>query len=313
MTEELRIPVTGGELAVTDYGGPGRTVVLVHSVGYSSDVWRRFAPLLAESSRVLAVDLRGHGQSTAQLSEVLEIAADLETLVADLDLRCPVLIGHQYGGGVAAVIASLSPLLWGGLCVIDSPVTSSQAEYRGLLDIVSSEPVRDELANRFAFGASGVGEQSRERFLQEAGRRMADDWLSLPRVGSEDYQLSRSVLTNPETGEWVRQPTRRTVELLTTVDDRFPVPGRELLERVIAPVWVLQPDDGEYGDGFDEVTAMAAGRLGWATTRLPGGSFMAHTHPEVLRDALVTLLSSLPKQQEPDRHSLTDRARPTET
>lgn len=196
MTEELRIPVTGGELAVTDYGGPGRTVVLVHSVGYSSDVWRRFAPLLAESSRVLAVDLRGHGQSTAQLSEVLEIAADLETLVADLDLRCPVLIGHQYGGGVAAVIASLSPLLWGGLCVIDGPVTSSQAEYRGLLDIVSSEPVRDELANRFAFGASGVGEQSRERFLQEAGRRMADDWLSLPRVGSEDYQLSRSVLTN---------------------------------------------------------------------------------------------------------------------
>ena len=94
---------------------------------------------------------------------------------------------------------------------------------------------------------------------------------------------------------------------------RFPVPGRELLERIIAPVWVLQPDDGEYGDGFDEVTAMAAGRLGWATTRLPGGSFMAHTHPEVLRDALVTLLSSLPKQHEPDRHSLTDRARPTET
>lgn len=55
---------------------------------------------------------------------------------------------------------------------------------------------------------------------------------------------------------------------------------------------MLQPEDGEYGDGFDEVTAMAAGRLGWATTRLPGGSFMAHTHPEVLRDALVTLLSS---------------------
>lgn len=58
---------------------------------------------------------------------------------------------------------------------------------------------------------------------------------------------------------------------------------------------------------------MAAGRLGWATTRLPGGSFMAHTHPEVLRDALVTLLSSLPKQQEPDRGHLADRARRTDT
>lgn len=40
---------------------------------------------------------------------------------------------------------------------------------------------------------------------------------------------------------------------------------------------------------------------------------MAHTHPEVLRDALVTLLSSLPKQQEPDRASLADRSRRPQT
>lgn len=309
MVIDLQIPVSGGHLAVRDYGGPDRTVVLVHSVGYSCDVWRRFAPLLAGNARVLAVDLRGHGQSTAQVESVGDLVADFEVLVAELDLRCPVIVGHQYGGGIAAAVAAMYPLLWGGLCVIDSPVIATQSEYRELLEVFSSQPVRDELVRRFRLGATGQGVESRDRFATEAGREMSRDWLSVPLLGKENYTLIRSIVTDERTGRWLRQPTEETVARLTTLDADFPLmPGRELLERVAAPVWVLQPESGEYGHGFEQMEELAATRLGWAATKVPGGSFVSHTDPEVMRDALVALLAMLPQQAEPEQSTRWDLA-----
>lgn len=222
MVDELRIPVSGGELAVRDYGGPGRTVVLVHSVGYSSDVWRRFAPLLAQSHRVLAVDLRGHGQTTAQVDVVDDVVADFERLVAVLELRCPVIVGHQYGGGVAAAVAAAYPLLWGGLCLIDSPAIGPREDYLGLMQIFASESMLDELVARFALGAEGHGPEALEAFLESRGVPMATDWLSVPRVGGNDYSLLRAILRDGS-GGWVRQPTRQTVLRLTEIAD-FPTP-----------------------------------------------------------------------------------------
>lgn len=298
--EDLRIEVPGGHIAVRDYGGAGRTVVLVHSVGYSCDVWRRLAPLLSGSARVLAVDLRGHGQSTAQVDTVADLVADFERLVAALALRCPVLVGHQYGGGIAAAVAARYPLLWGGLCVIDSPVIGTQAEYRELLDLFSTPAVSADLARRFRLGVCGQGIASRDEFCERAGEEMSRDWLSVPRLSFDNYSVRRSVLTDEATGRWERQPNMETVARLTKLGTDFPLmPGRELLERVAAPVWVLQPEAGEYGQGFDEIEALARTRLGWAAVRMKGSSFVAHTQPEVVRDALVTLLSQLPTQREP--------------
>lgn len=298
MVDELRIPVSGGELAVRDYAGPGRAVVLVHSVGYSSDVWRRFAPLLAQSHRVLAVDLRGHGQSTAQVDSVADVVADFERLVAALELRCPVIVGHQYGGGVAAAVAAAYPLLWGGLCLIDSPAVGPREDYLGLMQIFASESMLDELVARFALGEQGHGPEALQAFLQSRGVPMATDWLSVPRVGGNDYSLLRAILRDGF-GGWVRQPTRQTVLRLTDIAD-FPfAPGRELLERVVAPVWALQPTAGEYGQGFEQFALLASTRVGWVARSLYGGSFVAHTDPQLLRGALVALLARLPQQGEP--------------
>ncbi|WP_226346833.1 alpha/beta fold hydrolase [Agilicoccus flavus] len=91
-------------------------------------------------ARVLAVDLRGHGQSTCELDSPDQLVADFERLVIDLDLRCPVILGHQYGGGIAAAVTAAYPLLWGALCVVDSPVISPQANYLGVWS--SSRPPR---------------------------------------------------------------------------------------------------------------------------------------------------------------------------
>lgn len=36
---EVLVPVDGGELATTDYGGSGRPMIFIHSPGYSARQW----------------------------------------------------------------------------------------------------------------------------------------------------------------------------------------------------------------------------------------------------------------------------------
>lgn len=296
MPREVRVPVEGGELAVTDYGGPGRAVVLVHSAGYASDVWMRFAPLLAQHTRVLAVDLRGHGQSTCELRSVDQLISDFERLVAELDLRCPIIVGHQYGGGIAAAVVAARPWLWGGLCVIDSPVTGPQADYLDLLAMFHTPEMLDDLADRFLLGEEGSDDESYEKFTERAAETMADDWLSFPGTDRYHFNISRMVL-HDESGHWERRPTRRTLANITAMTSEFPlVPGRELLTRSASPVWVLQPTNGDYGQGFDEVAQMAEEQSRWAARRVRGDAFVAVSRPRELCDALVELLAQLPPQ-----------------
>ena len=70
--QESRVPVSGGDLAVVDYGGSGPDVILIHSVGHCSAVWEDVAAALGEDAHVVALDLRGHGQSSAEADEADE-------------------------------------------------------------------------------------------------------------------------------------------------------------------------------------------------------------------------------------------------
>ncbi len=97
----------------------------------------------------------------------------------------------------------------------------------------------------------------------------------------------------------MRRPTPRTIQRMTTFDPDFPlVPGRELLERSVPPVWVVQPLQGDYGDGFGEMSELAARRPGWAALSTSGGSFVGYTQPELLADTVAGLLATLPGHHE---------------
>ena len=91
----------GGELHVVEAGTPeGRPVVLLHGVTLQWWVWSALLPLLADRYRVVAWDMRGHGESRAGSDGVsLEATADdLATLLRELDLQDAVLVGHSMGG-----------------------------------------------------------------------------------------------------------------------------------------------------------------------------------------------------------------------
>ncbi len=88
--------------------GNGSPLLLIHGFGTSTFTWRFVAPELAKTHRVIAVDLKGFGQSDKPFDEhysVYDQAELLAQLIEEKDLRNLTLVGHSFGGGVALLLA----------------------------------------------------------------------------------------------------------------------------------------------------------------------------------------------------------------
>ena len=88
--------------------GKGAPVLLIHGFGPSTYTWRHVAPELAKTHRVIAVDLKGFGQSDKPFDSrysVFDQAELLAQLIVDKDLRNLTLVGHSFGGGIALLLA----------------------------------------------------------------------------------------------------------------------------------------------------------------------------------------------------------------
>jgi non-heme chloroperoxidase len=91
----------GTDIFYKDWGS-GQPIVFHHGWPLSGDDWdTQMLYFLAQGYRVIAHDRRGHGRSTqsAKGHEMNTYAADVAELVAKLDLRDAIHIGHSTGGG----------------------------------------------------------------------------------------------------------------------------------------------------------------------------------------------------------------------
>ncbi len=90
--------------------GDGPLLVLVHGLTESHHAWDPLVPDLATDHTVLAVDLRGHGESAAAAPyDPANLAGDVAAAVDAAGLADPVVIGHSMGGVVVTAYASLHP------------------------------------------------------------------------------------------------------------------------------------------------------------------------------------------------------------
>ena len=91
----------GIEIYYEDHGA-GLPVVLIHGYPLSGRAWDKQVPVLLEAGhRVITYDRRGFGKSSQPVVgyDYDTFAADLNTLLEYLDLRCAVLVGHSMGTG----------------------------------------------------------------------------------------------------------------------------------------------------------------------------------------------------------------------
>ncbi len=95
-----RVPVSdGGEIRVVERGS-GTPLLLVHGITLAAEIWAYQLDDLSDRYRVLALDLRGHGESRAGTGGygISRLARDLAEVMEGLDLTGAVIAGHSMGG-----------------------------------------------------------------------------------------------------------------------------------------------------------------------------------------------------------------------
>jgi pimeloyl-ACP methyl ester carboxylesterase len=99
-------------------------VVFVH--GWMGDHQAMLPQILhfAKTRRVVAVHLRGHGDSEAPVQEytMAGFADDIAWQCRQLGLEKPLVVGHSLGGAIALEVAGRHPDLASGIVMIDSVV-----------------------------------------------------------------------------------------------------------------------------------------------------------------------------------------------
>ncbi len=119
MTHLLDLP--GGRLAYSDEG-TGPLVIAVPGMGDLRSTYRFLAPKLASAGfRVVAFDLRGHGESSVRWDDysVDAVAGDILALIRSLDAGPAHVIGNSMAGGAAALAAAREPSAIRSLVLVD--------------------------------------------------------------------------------------------------------------------------------------------------------------------------------------------------
>jgi long-chain acyl-CoA synthetase len=92
--------------------GAEETIVFVHGYAGCVETWEYQINHFARQYRVVAPDLRGHGQSDAPFTEytMAELVDDVNTIAEKLDLpERFILVGHSFGGSICVEYANAYP------------------------------------------------------------------------------------------------------------------------------------------------------------------------------------------------------------
>jgi pimeloyl-ACP methyl ester carboxylesterase len=147
MTEgdDARTPGAGGYAPVNglnmyyEIHGTGRPLVLLHGAYMTIDMFGELLPTLAETRRVIAVELQGHGH-TADVDRPLsyeQMADDVAALLRHLEIEEADTFGYSTGGGVALQVAIRHPEVVRKLVVASASYTS-EGMHPELLEMIPS-------------------------------------------------------------------------------------------------------------------------------------------------------------------------------
>jgi pimeloyl-ACP methyl ester carboxylesterase len=127
--DNARCVVNGLGLHFLDWQSTDREpVLLLHGALLQAHVWDFFGLELRQRCHIRALDLPGHGDSDwapdGDYSRA-RVAADVAALIEKLNLTSLVLVGHSFGGSVAAVAAARMPERIRALVMVDSTLLPS--------------------------------------------------------------------------------------------------------------------------------------------------------------------------------------------
>ncbi|KAL3694273.1 hypothetical protein R1sor_007924 [Riccia sorocarpa] len=142
---DIIIPATGEAFHVYVAGSQGPVVFCLHGGGYSGLSFALVAGKMKEKVRVVAIDMRGHGQSRTNDDSDLSaetLCSDVLNVIHTMYGQNPpafILIGHSMGGAIAVRVAAkrVLPTL-AGLVVVDVVEGTAMASLIHMQKILSS-------------------------------------------------------------------------------------------------------------------------------------------------------------------------------
>lgn len=151
-----------------------RSLVLVHGWAASLEQWVPATRHLNRTHRVIRVDLRGHGRSSAPAE-----GYDLDTLAGDLlavldaaALPRATLVGHSLGAPVCAAAAVAAPSRVAAVVFVDGPLrahtSAADVEAAALFRLVADAPHPDGVIAVYRQLYAGRERDRAESFIREA-------------------------------------------------------------------------------------------------------------------------------------------------
>lgn len=176
--------------------GEGPPLVLLHGLFGAARNLGVLTRALSSSFRVLALDLRNHGDSPrGDVMNYASMAADVAETLAHLDLSQTRLCGHSMGGKTAMMLALARPDLVERLAVMDIAPVSYQHDYSAFVAAMKSIPLTPSLTRaqaEQALAASVKAAPMRAFLLNNLVLGSAPRWrVGLDEIGDNMANLFR--------------------------------------------------------------------------------------------------------------------------
>ena len=268
----------GRRLAVRDWGGDGRDIVLFHGGGDNVASWTALGPRLAALGHVVAYDQAGHGRSDDPrpgeefdpLGDALAVLEATTTAGAD---GGPILVGHSFGGAVALHLAADGHA--GALLLLDGGPSRRHFE-------PSPAPDPDEARQRLE--AMGFGRRCSPAELEEVLASLGPDLAAELRYGHVEV----------EGGLVERRPTLESALRLGEqgAQPDNPFLDLDLYRRVAVPTIAIYGSEGTSADVRDRVEELLAENPIITSRWIDATHSLNWERPDDVVDAVAELLGS---------------------
>jgi non-heme chloroperoxidase len=188
----------GVKLELKDWGGTGRPVVLLAGLGGTLHGFDQFAPRLTGKYHVYGITRRGYGASSAPEPVGDNYAADrlgddVLSVLDQMKIQSPVLIGHSFAGEELSSIGSRFPDRVAGLVYLDAANRYAfSPAHRGDFRIDTLE-LRRELTISLDAISPAEARKAIDRLQEMLPQFQADLteekklWATIPDMSAKDY------------------------------------------------------------------------------------------------------------------------------
>lgn len=245
----------GAKIHYKSYGKGKDALVLIHGWTCNLENWRDQIPEFAKRSRVIALDLPGHGQSDKpQIAYTMDLFANaIDAVMRDAKVEHAVLVGHSMGTPVARQFYRKYPQKTLAIVIVD-----------GGLRLFGTKEMRDGFLTMFR--SPGYKEAGKQMFTQMAGKLPA----------AEVERLNASFANTPQYVVVSAMESMSDEALYTT--DKINVPVLAILGK--SPFWPADTEQFLRGLAPDLEFQMWEGV----------GHFLMIDKPKQFNDAVIAFL-----------------------